>query len=242
MGKSKKIVDLKSLQLYDDSEKICKVRIYSDGSSKGKTDCAGGYGTIVQYLDEDGRISKTIEYAEGFKVTTNNRMELMGAIVGLESLTEPCEVEVYSDSQYLVKAFNDKWIDNWIVKGWKTSEDKTVKNDDLWKRLLKAKEPHNVSWFWVKGHNGHHENERCDFLAQTSSQGQKYRRNENGILQPIDDVSDVDWKKITINDCEFIYKEKTLACHPNEDPVKAKHALDKIEDLLKVLRIRVVWE
>lgn len=92
-------------------------------------------------------------------------MELMAAIAGLEALTRPCQVELYSDSKYLVDAFNQHWVDSWLKKGWKRGKNEPVKNVDLWKRLLKAKEPHQVTFIWVKGHNGHEENERCDFLA-----------------------------------------------------------------------------
>jgi len=106
---------------------------------------------------------------QGFKNTTNNRMELLAAIAGLEALKIPCDVELTSDSKYLVDAFNQKWIDGWIKKGWKGANKQPVKNQDLWQRLLKAKEPHNVKFIWVKGHNGHEYNERCDRLAVQSS-------------------------------------------------------------------------
>ena len=102
-------------------------------------------------------------------MTTNNRMELLAAIVGLENLIRPCDVTLYSDSQYLVKAFNEGWLDGWIKKGWKRGKNDPVKNVDLWKRLLKAMEPHHVEFCWVKGHNGHPQNERCDTLATTAA-------------------------------------------------------------------------
>ena len=89
----------------------------------------------------------------------------MAAIVGLEALVRPCEVYLYSDSKYLVDAFNQHWIESWIRKGWKRGKNEPVKNIDLWKRLLKAKEPHHVTFYWVKGHDGHEMNERCDTLA-----------------------------------------------------------------------------
>ena len=100
-------------------------------------------------------------------------MELMAAIVGLEALIKPCTVELYSDSQYLVKAFNDHWIDGWIKKGWKRGKNEPVKNTDLWQRLLRAKQPHKVTFIWVKGHDGHPQNERCDSLATTAADGQE---------------------------------------------------------------------
>ena len=104
-------------------------------------------------------------YPGGMKKTTNNRMELMAAIAGLEALNRPCQVTLYSDSSYLVNAFNQHWIDGWIKKGWKRGKNEPVKNIDLWKRLLEAKKPHQVQFVWVKGHAGHPENERCDQLA-----------------------------------------------------------------------------
>ena len=96
-------------------------------------------------------------------------MELMAAIVGLEALNRPCEVELYSDSKYLVDAFNQHWIEGWIKKGWKRGKNEDVKNVDLWKRLLEAKKQHRVEFCWVKGHAGHPENERCDVLATTAA-------------------------------------------------------------------------
>ena len=99
-------------------------------------------------------------------------MELMAAIVGLEALNRACEVELYSDSKYLVDAFNQHWIDSWLKKGWKRGKNEPVKNVDLWKRLLKAKEIHTVKFIWVKGHDGHPQNERCDVLATTAADGE----------------------------------------------------------------------
>ena len=111
------------------------------------------------------------EYSQGYKKTTNNRMELMAAIVGLEALNRPCEVELYSDSKYLVDAFNQHWIDSWLKKNWKRGKNEDVKNVDLWKRLLKAKEQHQVSFHWVKGHADNPLNERCDQLATSAADG-----------------------------------------------------------------------
>ena len=99
------------------------------------------------------------------------RMELMAVIRGLEALNRPCEVELYSDSQYVVNAFNQHWIEGWIKKGWKRGKNEPVKNTDLWKRLLEAKKPHQVNFNWVKGHDGHPQNERCDTLATTAADG-----------------------------------------------------------------------
>lgn len=146
------------------------VKIYTDGAARGNPDGPGGYGTVLHYEDTKG-ILHVREYSQGYVRTTNNRMELMAAIVGLEKLTRPCEVELYSDSKYLTDAFNQRWIDGWLRKGWKRGKNEQVKNVDLWKRLLKAKEPHNVKFIWVKGHDGHPQNERCDTLATTAADG-----------------------------------------------------------------------
>jgi len=145
-----------------------KVTIYTDGSARGNPDGPGGFGTILSYIDSTGT-EHLREYSQGYKKTTNNRMELLAAIVGLEALIKPCDVTLYSDSQYLVKAFNEHWLEGWIKKGWKRGKNEPVKNVDLWKRLLAAKAPHNVEFVWVKGHAGHPQNERCDELATTAA-------------------------------------------------------------------------
>ena len=98
-------------------------------------------------------------------------MELLGCIAGMEALNRPCIVDVYSDSKYLTDAFNQHWIESWTAKGWKRGRNEDVKNVDLWKRLLKAMEPHEVHFHWVKGHAGHPENERCDRLATGAADG-----------------------------------------------------------------------
>lgn len=146
------------------------VKIYTDGSARGNPDGPGGYGCVLRYTDSQGRLHEK-ELSAGYVKTTNNRMELMGAIAGLESLLRPCQVELYSDSKYLVDAFNQHWIDSWLKKGWKRGKNEPVKNVDLWKRLLKAKEPHQVRFIWVKGHDGHDLNERCDCLATSAADG-----------------------------------------------------------------------
>lgn len=149
-----------------------KVTIYTDGAARGNPDGPGGYGAILQFVDSKGTLHER-EYSAGYKKTTNNRMELMAAIVGLEALTKSCEVDLYSDSKYLTDAFNQHWVDGWIRKGWKRSGNEPVKNIDLWKRLLKAMEPHSVHFIWVKGHAGHPENERCDGLATAAADGDR---------------------------------------------------------------------
>ena len=147
-----------------------KVEIYTDGSARGNPDGPGGYGAVLRYIDPKGQLHER-ELSQGYKKTTNNRMEMMAAIASLELLRRPCEVDLYSDSQYLVKAFNDHWIDSWIRKGWKRGKNEPVKNVDLWQRLLKAMEPHKVNYIWVKGHVGNELNERCDQLATSAADG-----------------------------------------------------------------------
>lgn len=145
------------------------VDIFTDGSARGNPG-PGGYGCVLRYVDSKGGVHEK-ELSQGFDRTTNNRMELLAAIVALEALKRPCDVVLYSDSQYLVKAFNDRWVDGWLRRGWKNAKKEPVKNVDLWKRLLAAKEPHDVTWSWVKGHAGHPENERCDALATAAADG-----------------------------------------------------------------------
>ena len=142
------------------------VTIYSDGSSRGNPG-PGGFGTVLHYVPPKGELVK-LELSRGYVETTNNRMELMGVISGLEALNRPCDVKIVSDSQYVVKAFTEHWIDSWVNSNWKRKAG-PVLNSDLWKRLLKAMEPHNVSFEWIKGHAGHPENERCDELATTAA-------------------------------------------------------------------------
>lgn len=137
-----------------------QITIYTDGAAKGNPG-PGGYGLILQ----SGPHYK--ELSEGFRLTTNNRMELLSVIVGLEKLkTQGCEVTVYSDSKYVVDSVEKKWIDGWIKRNWKN-----VKNPDLWKRYLLVASKHKVRFKWIKGHNGHPMNERCDFLAVEASTG-----------------------------------------------------------------------
>lgn len=145
-----------------------KAEIYTDGAARSNPDGPGGYGTVIEFVDSKGNLH-TKECSQGYKKTTNNRMELMAAIVGLETLNRPCEITLYSDSKYLVDAFNQNWIEGWIQKGWKRGKNEPVKNIDLWKRLLKAMEPHQVTYVWVKGHDGHPQNERCDVLATSAA-------------------------------------------------------------------------
>jgi len=154
-----------------------KVTIYTDGAARGNPNGPGGYGALLQYVDPKGALH-TKELSGGYYKTTNNRMELMAAIAGLEALNRPCEVTLYSDSAYLVNAFQQNWLDSWIRKGWMRGKNEPVKNIDLWKRLLKAMEPHQVTFAWVKGHAGHTENEICDRLATKAADNGPWETDE----------------------------------------------------------------
>ena len=145
-----------------------KVTVYTDGAARGNPDGPGGYGAVIEYIDPSGSLHVK-ELSAGYDRTTNNRMELMGAIAAFEALTKPCQVTFYSDSKYVVDAFLQNWITNWQMKGWKTAGKNPVKNRELWERLLAAITPHRVEWHWVKGHAGHVQNERCDSLAQNAA-------------------------------------------------------------------------
>ncbi len=147
-----------------------KVTIYSDGACSGNPG-PGGYGTIIVYNSVEKCLS------DGFLETTNNRMELLGAITGLEALKEPCEVEIISDSKYLCDAINAGWLENWKARGWKKADKKPVLNIELWQRLDIMLNKHSVTFTWVKGHAGHEYNERCDKMAV--AQYQKYLKGSN---------------------------------------------------------------
>jgi ribonuclease HI len=140
-----------------------KVTLYTDGACSGNPG-AGGYGAILVHVDSNG-IKHEKEFSAGYEHTTNNQMELLAVIIGLEALKKPCNVTVYSDSKYVVDAFNNKWIEGWIAKGWRTANKAPVKNVELWKRLLKAKDNHDVEFIWVKGHASNEYNNLCDKLA-----------------------------------------------------------------------------
>lgn len=137
-----------------------KITLFSDGSALGNPG-PGGYGTILRFGDHEKIISGRDSH------TTNNRMELLGVIEGLASLKEPCEVEVISDSSYVVKGINE-WLSAWIARDFKK-----VKNPELWQRYIEVSKPHKVKGTWVRGHNGHEENERCDKIARDEAQKAK---------------------------------------------------------------------
>ena len=134
------------------------VDIYTDGACKGNPG-AGGWSAILVFG------GKEKELFGGERVTTNNRMELTAAIEGLKALKEPCRVNLYSDSQYLVNAINKGWLESWKSKGWRKADKSAVLNDDLWKTLDDLLCTHEVEFIWVRGHDGHEYNERCDELA-----------------------------------------------------------------------------
>jgi ribonuclease HI len=144
-----------------------KIEIFCDGACSGNPG-AGGFGCILRCGD------KVKELSGAEPLTTNNRMELMGAITALESLKRPCEVTVTTDSQYLAKGMNE-WIAGWVKRDWKNSKKEPVLNRDLWERLLELSKMHRISWNWVRGHNGHVENERCDVLARAAIEDLKNR-------------------------------------------------------------------
>lgn len=134
-----------------------EVSLYTDGACRGNPG-PGGWGAILVYGPHERELSG------GERETTNNRMELMAAISGLEALKEKCSVTLYSDSKYIVDAYLEGWVEAWRAKGWKRGRE-PLKNPDLWERLVTLTDYHEVKFVWVKGHNGHSYNERCDALA-----------------------------------------------------------------------------
>jgi ribonuclease HI len=136
---------------------VTEVELYTDGACRGNPG-PGGWGVLLRAKGQEREI------CGGALATTNNRMELMAAIQGLEALTRPCSVAVYTDSEYLRKGIGE-WLPRWKATGWRTSARKPVKNEDLWRRLEAAAERHRIEWHWVRGHAGHAENERADALA-----------------------------------------------------------------------------
>uniref|UniRef100_C6E6H7 Ribonuclease H n=1 Tax=Geobacter sp. (strain M21) TaxID=443144 RepID=C6E6H7_GEOSM len=137
-----------------------QVEIFCDGACSGNPG-VGGYGSILRC----GETVKEISGADGD--TTNNRMEMSAAIAALEALKRPCQVVVTTDSQYLAKGMTE-WLSGWVKRGWVNSKKEPVLNRDLWERLLELSKVHQIRWVWVRGHNGHVENERCDELARAA--------------------------------------------------------------------------
>ncbi|MBW5407654.1 ribonuclease HI [Morganella morganii] len=139
-----------------------KVEIFTDGSCLGNPG-PGGYGALLRYKGHEKTLS------EGFFLTTNNRMELLAAIVALETLKRPCDIVLTTDSQYVRQGIT-QWIHNWKRRGWRKADKSPVVNVDLWQRLDAAIIRHQIDWQWVKGHAGHPENERCDELARAAAE------------------------------------------------------------------------
>ena len=139
-----------------------KVTIYTDGACANNPG-AGGYGVILMFEDNQGTIHKK-ELSKGYKITTNNRMELLGVIDALSELKTSCVVKLYSDSKYVCDAINNGWISNWKKNGWKTAKKEPVKNQDLWMQLDELVNKHHCKFSWVKGHSDNELNNRCDDL------------------------------------------------------------------------------
>ncbi|TKF20494.1 ribonuclease HI [Vibrio genomosp. F6] len=139
-----------------------QVEIFTDGSCLGNPG-PGGYGIVLRYKQTEKTLSK------GYTLTTNNRMEMLAAVVALQTLKEPCQVVLTTDSQYVRQGIT-QWIHNWKKRNWMTSDKKPVKNSDLWKALGTETARHQVEWKWVKGHAGHRENEICDDIARAAAE------------------------------------------------------------------------
>jgi ribonuclease HI len=156
--------------------RIKHVTIYTDGACLGNPG-PGGYGVILLYQGHRRELSG------GYRKTTNNRMEIMAAIVGLEALKEKCNVTLCSDSEYLIKAMSRGWVQRWRAKGWKRSKREKALNPDLWERLLQLCEHHEVEFNWVRGHAGTPENIRCDELAEQAAQQPDLPADEGYVSQ-----------------------------------------------------------
>ncbi|KAB2953005.1 ribonuclease HI [Heliorestis acidaminivorans] len=148
-----------------------RVTIYTDGACLGNPG-PGGYGVVLLYKEQRK------ELAGGYDDTTNNRMEIMAVIKGLEALKEPCQVTVYSDSRYVVDAMTKGWAKKWRTQGWMRDKKNRALNADLWARLLTINEKHDVDYRWVRGHAGDIENERCDALATEAARGTNLPKDE----------------------------------------------------------------
>lgn len=160
-----------------------EVTIFTDGACRGNPG-PGGYGVILQYTREDGQMFRK-ELSAGFRLTTNNRMEILAAVAGLSALKTPCRITLYSDSQYLVNAMNQGWVKKWQSNGWYRDAKKKekAKNEDLWKALTAAAKPHEVTFRWVKGHAENPDNNRCDELAVAAALDQEHL-HEDTNYQP----------------------------------------------------------
>ena len=149
-----------------------QVDIYTDGACANNPG-AGGFGVVMFYKDANNQVHKK-EFSCGYKMTTNNRMELLAVVFALENLKKPCKINLYSDSKYVVDAINKNWLEGWVARGWKSSSGK-VKNIDLWQKYLSASKNHEITFIWVKGHASNEFNNRCDELAVLA-------RNQSNLL------------------------------------------------------------
>jgi ribonuclease HI len=155
------------------NEKSLKeVQVFTDGACLGNPG-PGGYGVILRYKDHRRELSG------GFRLTTNNRMELMGVIKGLEALKEPCRITLHSDSEYVIKALREGWAARWRANGWRRNKKERALNHDLWERVLDLAHAHEMTFEWVRGHSGHAENERCDALAVAAAKGPSLQEDQN---------------------------------------------------------------
>ena len=160
------------------SSSTTKVYAYSDGAALGNPG-PGGYGVVLKYG------SAVKELSAGYRYTTNNRMELLGAIAALEALKRPCQVVLATDSRYVVDGISEGWAEKWRANGWRRGKRGQALNPDLWERLLVIASRHEVAFSWVRGHSGHPENERCDQLANHAARGknlavdEKYEKTES---------------------------------------------------------------
>ena len=169
-------------------DELKEVTIYTDGGCLGNPG-SGGYGVVLRHGNHEKCLSG------GFRLTTNNRMEIMAAIVGLEALKAPCAVTLHTDSKYVVDAMTQGWVLRWKAKNWWRTKDEKAINVDLWERLLKICERHQVKFIWLKGHAGHPENERCDQLAKEAASQPDLPIDE--VYEQLKDVQKIDLKMTT---------------------------------------------
>ena len=155
-----------------EAEAIKTVDIYTDGACSGNPG-SGGYGAVMLYN------GARKELFEGYRLTTNNRMELLAVIKALEALKERCRINLYSDSKYVVDAVTKGWAKKWQANGWKKADKSKALNTDLWERLLALLDYHDVTFIWVKGHADNVENERCDFLARSAIESANLIEDKN---------------------------------------------------------------
>ena len=144
-----------------------KVIVYTDGSSRGNPG-PGGYGAVLRYTAPSGKLH-TLELSRGYDRTTNNRMEMTALLEALRQLKEPCAIDLYSDSKYVIDSLQKGWARGWRARGWKKADKSPALNPDLWAPLLAESEKHEITYHWLKGHAGHPENERCDRMAVEQS-------------------------------------------------------------------------